>query len=72
MLVSAVQQHESAISVQISSPSGASLPPPFHTSGSPLSTGLSSLCNTAASHQLFYICVLNRLVMSNSLQPHAQ
>ena len=56
MLVSAVQQCESTICINISHPSWASLPPPSpphsHPSRSSQSTKLSSLCHTAASHQL--------------------
>ena len=54
MLVSAVQQHEAAISIHVYLPSRASLPPgsPPYSSRSSQSTGWSSLCHTAASHQL--------------------
>ena len=52
-LASAAQQCESALCLHISPPSGASLSPPqSHPSRSSQSTQLSSLCYTAAFHQL--------------------
>ena len=54
MLVSAIQQYESAIGIHMSPPSWTSLPPPTPSHPSRLSqnTGLSCLCYTATSHQL--------------------
>ena len=54
-LVSAIQQHESAIIIHICPPSWTFLQPtPSHPSRSLQSTKLSSLCYIAASHYLFY------------------
>ena len=57
VLVSAVQQHESAYislwtSIHASSPSEAFLALPSHPSRSSQSAGLGSPCSAAASHQL--------------------
>ena len=53
VLVSAIYQSESATETHISPSSRASLPSPSssHPSGWSQSTGLSSLCHTANSHQ---------------------
>lgn len=51
VLVSALQQHESTVSIHMHPPSGAPLPSsPSHPSRSPQGTGLSSLWYLAASH----------------------
>ena len=52
VLVSAVQHSGSAMYRHISHPSWTPPPLPSHPSRSPQSTELSSLCGTAASHQL--------------------
>ena len=54
VLVFAVQQCKSAISIHISSPSEPPSHPPSHPSRSPQSTELSSLPYTAASHSLSF------------------
>ena len=52
MLVSAIEQHESAISIPLSTPSWTSLPPfiPSHPSRLSQSTRVSSPCYPATSH----------------------
>ena len=52
MLVSAIQQCQSAIIIHIYSPSWAPYAPTLHPSKSSQSTRLASLCYIAASHQL--------------------
>ena len=52
MLVSAVQQCRSAITIHVSPPSGASLLPRSQLSGPSQRVRLGSLCHTATSHQL--------------------
>ena len=65
MLVSAVQQHESAICVNLSPPSWASVPPPPSClSRSSHNSKLSSLCYTATSH---YLSILYTLVYMSVL-----
>ena len=57
VLVSAIQQHESAIGIQMSPPFGTSLPPPTLSTppGCHGAPGLSSLHHTADSHLLIPI-----------------
>ena len=52
VLVSAIQQHESATGIHMSPPSGTSLPPPTPSTppGCHRAPGLSSLHRTADSH----------------------
>ena len=54
MLVSAIQQHDSAISIQCPLPLRSPSHPPSHPSRSSQSTELSSLCYTAASHAVYF------------------
>ena len=76
VLVSAVQQCESAIPVHVPSLSWASLTSPHPTPLGRHSTGLGSLCYTAAFHQPFilqmvvYTCQRHFLHSSHSIFPH--
>ena len=75
LLVSAEQQHESAIRIHTSPPSWVSLPPASHPSGSSQSTALSFLCYRAGSH---YVSALHGSVhmgaspVAQRQRPHLQ
>ena len=72
VLVSALQQHESAISIHMSLPSWTSLPLPSHLSRLSQSTGLSSLCYTTTSHKLsilHMIMYMHQCYVLNSSHP---
>ena len=75
MLVSAIQQCKSTITIHISLSSLASSPPPQRPSGSSESARLGSLCYLATSHQLsvfhplVYVCWCHLLHSSHCLPP---
>ena len=75
VLVSVVQQHESATWIHRSPPSWASPPPPppppppSHPSRLSQSTQLSSLCYTAASHYVTHGSVYMSMLLSQFVPP---